>query len=91
MEVKTIERQYIFQAINEERNRQEKVHPLPKLKKSNNEDVEVMQNLILNMEMLAALTEEFGEIGRALQGEGDLIEELTQLASLAIRWIENLK
>lgn len=74
-----------------ERERQDQLHPIPKRKKSENEDVEVMQNLILNMEMLAALTEEFGEVGKALQGDGDLIEELTQVASLSIRWLENLK
>jgi len=89
--VLTIDRQDIFRAIELERERQDQLHPIPKRKKSENEDVEVMQNLILNMEMLAALTEEFGEVGKALQGDGDLIEESTQVASLSIRWLENLK
>lgn len=87
----TIDRVDILRAIETERERQDQLHPLPKRKPTDNEDVEVMQNLILNMEMLAVLTEEFGEIGSALQGEGDLIEELIQVASVCIRWMENLK
>lgn len=90
-EVFTIDRRDIFRAIETERERQDQLHPLPKRKKSTNEDVEVMQNLILNMEMLAVLTEEFGEVGSALQGEGDLLEELIQVASVCIRWCEELK
>lgn len=38
--------------------------------------------------MLAVLVEELGEIGRALQGEGDLDEELIQLAAVCVRWLE---
>lgn len=90
-EVLKIDRKDIYRAIDTERERQEQLHPLPKRKKSSNEDVEVMQNLILNMEMLAVLTEEFGEVGRALQGEGNLADELIQVASCCIRWLENIK
>jgi NTP pyrophosphatase (non-canonical NTP hydrolase) len=36
---------------------------------------------------LAALTEELGEIARCLHdGEGDLSEELSQLAGIALAW-----
>lgn len=39
---------------------------------------------------LAILVEEIGEIGAALQGDGDLEEELIQLAAVAVRWLESL-
>ena len=42
-------------------------------------------------DMLAVLIEEIGEIGRALQGEGSLEDELVQVASVCCRWLENLK
>ena len=39
---------------------------------------------------LAILVEEVGEVAQALQGEGDLQEELMQLASVCVRWLEEL-
>jgi NTP pyrophosphatase (non-canonical NTP hydrolase) len=47
-----------------------------------------MTAIINNSEMLAVLVEEVGEIGRALQGEGVLDDELVQLAAVCIRWLE---
>jgi len=38
--------------------------------------------------MLAILVEEIGEVARALQGEGSLEEELIQVASVCVRWLE---
>lgn len=39
-------------------------------------------------EMLAILIEEVGEIARALQGEGDLTEEIIHAAAVCVRWLE---
>ena len=39
---------------------------------------------------LAVLIEEVGEVASALQGDGDLEEELMQLASVCLRWLEEL-
>jgi NTP pyrophosphatase (non-canonical NTP hydrolase) len=39
---------------------------------------------------LAVLVEEVGEIAMALQGDGDLAEELVHLASVCVRWLEEL-
>jgi NTP pyrophosphatase (non-canonical NTP hydrolase) len=39
---------------------------------------------------LAVLVEEVGEIAQALQGDGDLAEELVHLASVCVRWLEEL-
>jgi|tagenome__1003787_1003787.scaffolds.fasta_scaffold13938684_1 hypothetical protein len=36
----------------------------------------------------AIMIEEVGEIGAALQGHGNLIEEIIQLAAVCIRWVE---
>jgi NTP pyrophosphatase (non-canonical NTP hydrolase) len=47
-----------------------------------------MTTIINNGEILAVLVEEIGEIGRALQGEGDLSEELIHVAAVCIRWLE---
>jgi NTP pyrophosphatase (non-canonical NTP hydrolase) len=63
----------IFEAINAERARQNKKHP------------EFQKEL-----RMAVLAEEVGEVGTALQ-TGDLEnlrEELTQVAALAVRWLE---
>ena len=38
----------------------------------------------------AVLVEEVGEVASALQGDGDLEEELMQLASVCVRWLEEL-
>lgn len=39
---------------------------------------------------LAILVEEVGEIAMALQDEGDMEEELVQLAAVCVRWLEEL-
>jgi NTP pyrophosphatase (non-canonical NTP hydrolase) len=39
---------------------------------------------------LPILIEEVGEIGAALQGEGQLIEEIIQLAAVCVRWLEDI-
>ena len=36
------------------------------------------------------LSEEFLEVAMAMQGEGDLTEELIQVAAVCVRWIEEL-
>jgi NTP pyrophosphatase (non-canonical NTP hydrolase) len=59
-----------------------------KLKKGQNDEIQTMTTIINNGEILAVLVEEIGEIGRALQGEGDLTEELIQAAAVCIRWLE---
>jgi NTP pyrophosphatase (non-canonical NTP hydrolase) len=59
-----------------------------KLKKEQNDEIQTMTTIINNGEILAVLVEEIGEIGRALQGEGDLTEELIQAAAVCIRWLE---
>lgn len=77
--------------IEKERDRQDELHPLKMLKPSNNEDVNaVAQYLFLN-EMMAVLIEEVGEVGKAMQGEGLLIDELIQVAAVCVRWLENIK
>lgn len=38
----------------------------------------------------AILVEEVGEIAQALQGEGDIEEELIQLSAVCVRWLEEL-
>jgi NTP pyrophosphatase (non-canonical NTP hydrolase) len=32
--------------------------------------------------------EEVGEVGKAMQGDGDLQEELIQVAAVCVRWLE---
>jgi NTP pyrophosphatase (non-canonical NTP hydrolase) len=63
----------IFDAIMQERRRQDELHPWNK--KTNR---------------LSILVEEVGEIASALQGDGDMQEELVQLASVCVRWLEEL-
>lgn len=85
-----IERQEIFRAIEVERDRQEKIHPLPRIKKSDSPDLNAVTQLIRNSELLAVLVEEIGEVSQALQGDGDLREELIHVASVSVRWLENI-
>ena len=85
-----MERDYIFSLIDEERDRQDLLHPRPQRKKSDNEDIEIIANLIDQTEFLAVLVEETGEVARALQGEGSLKEELIHTASVCVRWLERL-
>jgi hypothetical protein len=85
-----MKREQIFVAIEEERERQEQKHPLPKKRKHNDAQVSAVTNVIISGEFLAVLIEEIGEVGKALQGEGDLQEELIQVASVCVRWLENL-
>jgi hypothetical protein len=63
---------------------------MPKAKKSDNSDISAIENLIISSEFLAVLVEEVGEVGSALQGDGDLKSELIQVAATATRWLENL-
>lgn len=39
---------------------------------------------------LAIMIEEVGEVGAALQGDGQLIEEIVQLAAVCVRWLETI-
>lgn len=86
-----IDRAKIFEAIEIERERQEKLHPKPVLKESESPEVKALAHYLWLTDMLAVLIEEIGEVGKALQGEGDLEEELIQVASVAVRWLENIK
>lgn len=72
----------------DERKRQDETHPLPKINKGQDEEVRVLQGYIQSNEFLAVLIEEIGEVGRALQGEGNLQEELIHVASVCVRWLE---
>jgi hypothetical protein len=81
----------IFQMIDQERKRQDKLHPLPVVGEHESQDLKVWNAVLNNSELFAVLVEEVGEVARALQGEGDLKEELIQLASVCVKWIEHIK
>lgn len=85
-----INRQEIFGEIEKERDRQDKLHPMPKNKKTDDDDINAVSHMIFNNEYLAVLVEEIGEVASALQGDGDLKVELVQVASCAVRWLENI-
>jgi hypothetical protein len=86
-----IDRQEIFDAIELERERQEALHPLPKRKDHEDADVNAVSSLLFHNEMMTVLTEEFLEVVRAVQGEGNLKEEIIQVAAVCVRWLENNK
>jgi hypothetical protein len=86
-----IERAEIFRLIEIERDRQEKLHPKPTVKESESAEVKAIAHYLWLTDMLAVMIEEVGEVGKALQGEGDLKEELVQVAAVCCRWLENLK
>ena len=86
-----IDRVDIFEAIIKERARQDKLHPMPRQKKCDNKDICVTANMLMLNEFLAVLVEEIGEVASALQGDGDLKEELVQVASVCVRWLESLQ
>jgi hypothetical protein len=86
-----MERQDIFRLIEAERERQEKLHPMPLLKKAGTDDLDIMHNFIASTEFLAVLMEEVGEVGKAMQGEGNLKDELIQVAAFCFRWLEYMK
>jgi NTP pyrophosphatase (non-canonical NTP hydrolase) len=77
--------------IEDERERQDTLHPLRKIKATNDDNVNVMAEYLFLVDMLSVLIEEVGEVGKAMQGDGDLIEELTQVAAVCVRWLENIK
>ena len=68
-----MERQDIFLLIEGERERQEKLHA----------------KVDSELYMLAVLTEEIGEVAKAVQEGTNVVEELIQVAAVAIRWLEN--
>jgi hypothetical protein len=73
-----------------ERERQDKLHPMGKIKTQDPELLTVAKYIRQN-DFLAVLIEEVGEVGKACQGDGKLAEELIQVASVAIRWLEQIK
>ena len=85
---RAIKREEIYKRIDAERDRQERLHPILKLKKDQDDEIKTITTLINNGEMLAVLVEELGEVARALQGEGKLDEELIQMAAVCCRWLE---
>jgi NTP pyrophosphatase (non-canonical NTP hydrolase) len=67
-------REQIFQLIHKERARQESLHPMQECN---------------DFYFHAVLTEEVGEVAKALQEGTNLDEELIQVASVCFRWLEN--
>lgn len=86
-----IDRHDIFRAIETERERQEQMHPTPIIKTTENAEVKAVAHFLYLNEMLSILIEEVGEVGSAMQGDGDLAEELTHVAAVCVRWLENMK
>lgn len=83
-----MERKDIFEAVEKERARQERIHPLPSVRSTNDSEIMAMQKYIQTQELLAVLIEEVGEVGKALQGDGVLKDELVQVAAVCFRWLE---
>jgi NTP pyrophosphatase (non-canonical NTP hydrolase) len=69
-------RSLVFEKIAKERARQECLHPMPKENYS-------------DLYMHAVLTEEVGEVAKALQEGSNLEEEIIQVAAVCLRWLEN--
>jgi hypothetical protein len=86
-----IDRAEIFRLIEQERARQENLHPKRNVKESESAEVKAIAHYLWLTDMLAVLIEEVGEVGKALQGEGNLKDELVQVAAVCSRWLENLK
>jgi hypothetical protein len=86
-----IDRIEIFDLIEKERDRQDMLHPLRIIKQTEDENVNVVAQYLFLNEMLSVLIEEVGEVGKAMQGEGSLVDELTQVAAVCVRWLENTK
>lgn len=87
----SIERSEIFRLIETERDRQDKLHPIIQKKKDDDNDTIAVKNIISTNTLLAVLMEEIGEVAKALQGDGDLKEELVHSAAVCVRWLEYLK
>lgn len=83
-----MDRKEIIAAIEKERSRQETIHPLPSVRSTSDSEIMAMQKYIQTQELLAVLIEEVGEVGKAIQGDGVLEEELIQVASVCFRWLE---
>jgi NTP pyrophosphatase (non-canonical NTP hydrolase) len=81
----------IYQLIDKERERQDRLHPLFKTKATDNKDLNAMQHLLFLHEMVAILGEEYGEVCKAVQEGTNLQEELIQVASVCVRWLERIK
>lgn len=64
---------------------------MPRRKIVENNDINAIVNIILYSEFLAVLVEEVGEVGKAMQGDGNLEEELIQVASVCVRLLEYMK
>jgi DnaJ-domain-containing protein 1 len=86
-----ITREEIFQAILEERERQDKLHPTLNFKKSDDPEIQALRHMIICNEFLAVLVEEVGEVASALQGEGSIRDELVQVAAVCVKWLEKIK
>jgi hypothetical protein len=86
-----MDRGEIFALIERERERQEILHPIYESSETKNSEVQAITTLINNGEFLSILVEELGEVASALQGDGILKDELIQVASVAIRWLENME
>jgi NTP pyrophosphatase (non-canonical NTP hydrolase) len=86
-----IDRNDIFRAIELERERQEQLHPIRLPNKGDEEEIKTMKHYLFLNEMLVVLMEEVGEVAKALQGDGDLEEELIQVASVCVRFLEHMK
>jgi NTP pyrophosphatase (non-canonical NTP hydrolase) len=84
-----LDRKEIFRAIEVERERQDQLHPKKKIRQTGDKETDLLQNLLLHYEFMPILVEEVGEVGTALQGEGDLQEELIHVASVCVKWLEN--
>lgn len=86
-----MDREKIFEAIENEIAKQEIFLPKPTVKKSESPEVQAIAHYLWLTDVLAVLIKEIGGLGEALMGEKDLKEELVQVTALCIRWLESLK
>jgi NTP pyrophosphatase (non-canonical NTP hydrolase) len=67
------------------------LHPLRVLNSSSDPQVEAVAHYLFLNDMLSVLIEEVGEVGKAMQGDGILEEELVQVAAVCVRFLEHMK
>ncbi len=86
-----MDREKIFEAIENEIAKQELFVPKPTIKTSESPEVQAIAHYLWTTDLLAVLLKEIGGLGEALIGEKDLKEELIHVTALCVRWLESLK
>jgi hypothetical protein len=85
-----MDKEEIFKIIEQKMHDYDSFMHIPSPSPEDSEEISLIKHYFYVNEMLASLIVQVGAVGKALQGEDDLAENLLSIASVCAKWLENI-